>query len=302
MRFASLTVGLVAVASLLSPATGSPMPKSSSSKADSINYTCAYRNGYQMIGYLNTRMAKDGDSYCRAEQDNGYVGGIIRFTVQYGSALAVVEKYMEDENYKEEFKDVYEELKKRAAAQSTVTDGFDDFCVAWKKAATNGNSFFDAQMAVARNMYEIPALNMAKRFKLRFKYPLTRFAVTQFAITGGIGEDDRTIGGIMKATNAKITADVTGESNSQLTVGTFKVDEIEWLKLFMDKASDAAGAYYAPVVKVLNDLITKGNYNIGSTTRFKGFDGKTVTLQCTKLKATQPKPTVKTDEETSTKV
>ncbi|KAJ2708966.1 hypothetical protein H4R19_004487, partial [Coemansia spiralis] len=101
MRFASLTVGLVAVASLLSPATGSPMPKSSSSKADSINYTCAYRNGYQLIGYMNTRLDKGGDSFCMPIENSGYVGGIIRFTVQYGSALAVVEKYMEDENYKE---------------------------------------------------------------------------------------------------------------------------------------------------------------------------------------------------------
>ncbi|KAJ2716632.1 hypothetical protein H4R19_000523, partial [Coemansia spiralis] len=176
MKFASLTVGLVAAASLLSPATGSPMPKSSSSKDDSINYTCAYRNGYQLIGYLNTRLDKGGDSFCMPIEGSGYVGGIIRFTVQYGSALAVVEKYMEDENYKEEFKDVYEELKKRAAAQSTAIDGFNDFCLAWKKAGINGNSFFDAQMAVARNMYEIPALNMAKRLKLRFKYPLTRFA------------------------------------------------------------------------------------------------------------------------------
>ncbi|KAJ2711017.1 hypothetical protein H4R19_003455 [Coemansia spiralis] len=302
MKFASLTVGLVAVASLLSPATSSPMPKSSSSKADSINYTCAYRNGYQLIGYLNTRIAKGGDSYCEAIQNSGYYAGIIKFTIQYGSALAVVEKYMEDENYKEEFKDVYEPLKKLVAAKSSASDGFDDFCPAWKKAATNGNSFFDAQMAVARNMYEIPALNMAKRFKLRFKYPLTRFAVTQFAIIGGLGEDGRTIGGIMKATNAKITADVTGESDSQLTVGTFKVDEIEWLKLFLNTAINSSTNYYIPVFDVLSDLVTKGNYNLSSTTRFKGFDGKTVTLQCTKLKATQPKPTVKTDEETSTQV
>ncbi|KAJ2711018.1 hypothetical protein H4R19_003456 [Coemansia spiralis] len=234
-------------------------------------------------------MTKGGDSYCRAEQDNGYVGGIIRFTVQYGSALTVVEKYMEDKNYKDEFKDVYEELKKRAAAQSTVTDGFDDFCVAWRKAATNGNSFFDAQMAVARNMYEIPALNIAKRLNLRFKYPLTRFAVTQFAITGGIGEDGRTIGGIMKVTNAKITADVVGKSDSQLTVGTFKVDEIEWLKQFLLTAINSSTDHYIPVFSVLTDLAIMGNYNLSSTTQFKGFGGNTVTLQCDKLKATPQK-------------
>ncbi|KAJ2715610.1 hypothetical protein H4R19_001102, partial [Coemansia spiralis] len=173
MKFASLTVGLLAVASLLSPATGSPMPKSSSSKADSINYTCAYRIGYRLVGYLTTLLEKGSDAYCRAETGDGYVAGIIRFTVQYGSALAMVEKYMEDENYKEEFKDVYEELKKRSAAQSTAVGDFPNFCVAWREAATNGNSFFDAQMAVARNMYEIPALNIAKRLNLRFKYPLT---------------------------------------------------------------------------------------------------------------------------------
>ncbi|KAJ1725094.1 hypothetical protein LPJ61_005675 [Coemansia biformis] len=287
MKLATLSVGLVAAISLLGSAAGAPASSSNPGKTDS---TCAYRIGFQLISYMNTGMLKGGEASCTNNNEEGYRAGIGLFTTKYGSVLAVVNEYMKSPDYKDEFKDVIEQLKKTAAAQSGP-EGLDTFCDAWSKAALNAGPFFDAQVTVLRSMYEAPALKAAKGLKIRL--PLTKAAMTQAALTNGLGNDGKTIGAVITATNKKFDENYVGPSDSTLKVNGHEVDEIEWLKEFLN-AKDVLADKEVQFSDVFRSVLRRGYFTLSDEIEFKGLEGKDVSIDCSKFTAAKP-PAVPTE-------
>ncbi|KAJ2772334.1 hypothetical protein IWQ57_001810 [Coemansia nantahalensis] len=136
---------------------------------------------------------------------------------------------------------------------------------------------------MARAMYEKPALSVAKEQGVTPKYPITKVFLTQLAVVNGFGDPERSLDAIMKATNELFTQDVDGDSGSQITVGSYKVDEIVWLKELLIKAAKMSHPVFSRTVRILSDIVYEGNYKLSKTTKFQGFNWEPVTLECTKF-------------------
>ncbi|KAJ2774295.1 hypothetical protein IWQ57_000894 [Coemansia nantahalensis] len=283
MKLATLSAGLVAICSLF--ASTDAAPASSTTKGD-INFTCAYRISYQLIGYVSNNDVSGGWAQCKPS-NVGYTAGFARFTTQYGSVLAVVDNYKESSHYKEEFDDIYEAIKTAASDPNSPNAKLDGFCDAWAKAAKNGSYFALSQIVVARKMYETPTKAYVKEYKIKF--PLTRAALIYLAMSNGVGETGKTLGAMIKKTNAKFTADVTGESGNSLKVGQYSVDEAKWLGALLDETDSAAFAFQSDVLSVFRTLINDKQFKLSSTITFKGLQGKQVKLTCKKLTASMSK-------------
>ncbi|KAJ1726235.1 hypothetical protein LPJ61_005329, partial [Coemansia biformis] len=241
--------------------------------ANAINYTCAFRITYRLISYVNTNQVSGGESGCgQSNSGSGYISGIGMFTTRYGSALAEIKNYANTTHYKGEFDNILPALTKVVADVSGSVDGLDGYCDAWKKAAENGKSFYNAQVKVVRDMYETPAIAAAKQLKI--KLPLTRATMVMVAMSNGVGEDGSTIGAIIKNTNAKFTGDVKGSSGYTLKVGSHRVDEIEWLKTFLSTRDEMSPGWVGGYEEVIRNIIEAGSYTFGDKLTFKGYNGQ----------------------------
>ncbi|KAJ2791909.1 hypothetical protein H4R21_006245, partial [Coemansia helicoidea] len=249
-----------------------------------IDYKCAFRNTYQLLDYLNSSDESKGKAFCELYSKAGYLAGIGQFSTRWGSALAVVDSYMASPNYKDEFKDIYDALKAAAKDHSVSAEGLDTFCDAWRKAAANGNSFYNSQIAVVRSMHEEATKAYWKQYGIRL--PLTRAVLlttaTATEITTKLGDKDYTTDAIIKKTNAKFSGNVGGKSGSSVKAGKFLVDEIAWLRKFLDTADELTDGHLKKAHDVFRYLIKEGYYTLDSDITLTGYKGQQATLTCGK--------------------
>ncbi|KAJ2715613.1 hypothetical protein H4R19_001105 [Coemansia spiralis] len=276
MKFTSLAIGLTAIAAVLGPAAGVPAPKPKSTNPGRGSSSCASGITYQLIGYLNTKDIDNVGSYCKPWAAVGYVAGIGLFNTNAGSILAVVDKFMASSDYKDEFKGVYDALKKAAETKATSTAGLEALCPAWVKASATGDAFYNAQVSVFRELKEAPLKSSLKKYKL----PITKAVILQYSVTNGVADTGFGVGAVIKDTDAAFTDNFEGTSGSTLTIGDYKVDEIEWLYQFMEVADGKAKGLTAGFSKILSSLVRKTDYKLSSAITFTGFSKKKVTIDC----------------------
>ncbi|KAJ2800087.1 hypothetical protein H4R21_003312 [Coemansia helicoidea] len=251
------------------------------------DYTCAFRITYQLLGHLNTGDDKGGWDMCKQDSVVGYVAGIARFTTSKGTVLDVVDDYKASPNYKDEFDALYEAIKTAAKDKSAAVDKLEGFCDAWTEAAGNGGQFATSQINVARKIYDVPTRTYVKKHAIKF--PLTRAALVFVGMAHGLGDSGALLGGVIEATNAKFTADVEGESGNSVKVGTFKVDEAEWLSKFLDVSDELSNTAHKRMSDVFRGLVEDKQFKLSSTLKFKGLGDKQLTFKCKKT-TTSPKP------------
>ncbi|KAJ1719826.1 hypothetical protein LPJ61_006246 [Coemansia biformis] len=210
--------------------------------------------------------------------DSGYTAGIAQFNTKDGSALKVVDKYKDGSNYQDEFEAVYAALEKAAKDKSASTDGLTDFCDAWTTAAGNGNAFYSAQVAVARSMLEKNAKQST--WTIGLKYPLSKSLMMLTAFSNGYGKDGSTLGGIIAAADKKFDADTPGDSGNTLKIGEYSVDEMEWVKAFLDAKDELSGDSSSKQSDVIRNIIKGGYYKFNQSFKVKGINGKSVSFTC----------------------
>ncbi|KAJ1722686.1 hypothetical protein LPJ61_005904 [Coemansia biformis] len=268
--------------SFLSTTGATPVTISTPLDTDNINYKCAFRVTYQLLGYLNTGKVTGGYSECsKSDGGDGYVAGIMSFTTKWGSMLDVVNAYKATPNYKKEFDALIPTLEKYSKETSGSVEGLDKLCDAWGAASKNSNYFKNAQISVARSQYDYPALNATESLNLRF--PISKSVMINTAIVGGLGNSGYELGAVFGATNATIKGDVKGGSGSTLTIDKYSVDEIAWLSTFLDTRDKLSKSSSKPVTDIYRGLIKNGFYKFSDTIAFTGFDNKQVSIACNKL-------------------
>ncbi|KAJ2774021.1 hypothetical protein IWQ56_000766 [Coemansia nantahalensis] len=280
MKFTALSAGLAAISSLFAAAAAAPV-LSETTTTPNINYTCAFRVTYQLLGHLNTGDDKGGWGQCGSNNNAGYMAGFARFTTRWGSALAVVDEYKASPHYQNEFDALYDALKTAAKDQSPSVEKLDGFCEAWTKAMANGNYLVLSQIDVARKLFDLPTRTHLKTYGI--KLPLTRAALVYTAMANGLSDTDAGLGAVIKKTNAKFTANVAGKSGNSVKVGDFEVDEAVWLGKFLDVSDDLTNKVHSLMDDVFRRLIKDKQFTLSSTLKFKGLGDKQLTFTCNKL-------------------
>ncbi|KAJ2710702.1 hypothetical protein H4R19_003620 [Coemansia spiralis] len=279
MKLTAFSAGLVAVSSLFAPAAAAPALLHDRA-ALNIDYQCAFRITYQLLGYVNTGYPVNARAACGGNDDSGITAGIGRFTSRWGSLLAVVDTYKASGHYLGEFDDVYNATVTAAREQKGATIGLGGFCAAWIKASENGNALYNSQISVVRSLFEEPTKVYWKKYRIRL--PLTRAALTIVALTNGLGETGKSVGAAITLTNSRLNATISGSSGSTLRIGNYMVDEIEWLKKFLDAADELASFNQYGTNNILREVIKGGHYTLSSAITLQGKDGP-ITMTCRKL-------------------
>ncbi|KAJ2310555.1 hypothetical protein H4R23_005634, partial [Coemansia sp. Cherry 401B] len=213
----------------------------------------------------------------RCEKDDsggGLASGYINFTTGNGDALEVIQEYQKTANYTGGFDKYIGTLKKLAATHSSSTAGLDGYCDLWTKSCKDPN-FFATQIAVANSRYQAPSLKYVK--KLGIQYAVSRSVLYDTAIVNGPKDTSDNIGGLVRATNAMFTKNTPGNSGSMLSINGVKVDEIAWLKKFLQIRLSKNGVGDKANVNGYLYIIKHGNYDWDTPVKVPGPDGKIYT-------------------------
>ncbi|KAJ1665821.1 hypothetical protein EV178_002822 [Coemansia sp. RSA 1646] len=218
---------------------------------------CASRIAESLNNLLQTGQASSNYVQCTKDSSgNGYTAGIINFSTSNGNAWQVVNKYMASDSYGGEFDTYANEIDMYAKDGSSSTNSLDGFCSAWGKAANNAtHAFINSQNDILNTNYFSPAAKAAN--SLGIKLDVTKAAILDSAIMDG----SSSLGRIMLDTNNSINSTIEGNSgNYVMLYGLYKIDEIEWLKLFL-KQRQKENSSDMPNVASYNYIIENNPYN-----------------------------------------
>ncbi|KAJ1931584.1 hypothetical protein GGF37_007345, partial [Kickxella alabastrina] len=172
--------------------------------------------------------------YGHCEKDdtgNGYSAGIANFCTGIGDLWEVIKIYHIATNGDDEFTIFDETLQKYANELNGTTAGLKDFCKVWNKAAAV-QEFMDAQDEILDSLYFKPSQEYSD--KLGLNLSISQAQLYDTSISHGASNNSHSLGGMIELTNSRIGRDIGGNSTSTLQIGEFMVDEIEWLKEFLN--------------------------------------------------------------------
>ncbi|KAJ2391920.1 hypothetical protein H4S02_001060 [Coemansia sp. RSA 2611] len=265
MKLVALTISLVAALSFVGSVSAE-------------NRGCTDLMSTYIIGLYQSGFVASYPARCEKDDSGGgLASGYINFTTGNGDALEVIQEYQKTANYTGGFDKYIGTLKKLAATHSSSTAGLDGYCDLWTKSCKDPN-FFATQIAVANSRYQAPSLKYVK--KLGIQYAVSRSVLYDTAIVNGPKDTSDNIGGLVRATNAKFTKNTPGNSGSTLSINGVKVDEIAWLKKFLQIRLSKNGAGDKANVNGYLYIIKHGNYDWDSPVKVPGPDGKIYTVRC----------------------
>ncbi|KAJ2083763.1 hypothetical protein H4R24_000534 [Coemansia sp. RSA 988] len=218
----SLQLGVAAVALLKAVDAGlSGCPKSLA-----IQLTNVFQFGQIEFTY---------DSCVQDSSIGGYRAGIANFNTVDGSGWNVIKAYHKMTNDEDEFSKYDDAFQNNGKHSDTDSfDAFNGFCDIWKKAAQD-TRFQWAQESVLKKIYFEKSQSEADDLGLALS--ISQAQLYDVAISHGTNSKSSSLGGMIKATNKNITADILGSSGSILNINSYEVNEIEWLKLFLQVRS-----------------------------------------------------------------
>ncbi|KAJ2803891.1 hypothetical protein H4R20_002712 [Coemansia guatemalensis] len=218
----SLTLGIAAVALLKTVDAGlAGCPKSLA-----IQLTNVFQFGQIEFTY---------NSCVQDSSIGGYRAGIANFNTVDGSAWNVIKAYHKMTNDDDEFSkydDAFQNNGKSSGTQNS--DLFSGFCDTWERASQNVN-FQWAQESILEKKYFQKSQSEADDLGLELS--ISQAQLYDAAISHGTSSKGSSLGGMIKATNKNITTDILGSAGSILNINGYEVNEIEWLKLFLQVRS-----------------------------------------------------------------
>ncbi|MBF0543575.1 MAG: chitosanase [Candidatus Riflebacteria bacterium] len=175
-----------------------------------------FENESKQMKYDYAKNLKDGRGITLGR--DGYCTGT-------GDAVLVVQKYINDprgnKNLQASLRKYEAALVKLAKAESDSEEGLNGFAAAWKAAAKDP-VFCESQDAVSNELYYNPAMKVAA--DIGAQLPLTKVALYEASIQHGMGQDEDSLGAIVKRATAR--------SGGTPSTG---VDEKVWLKNFFEE-------------------------------------------------------------------
>ncbi|KAJ2657366.1 hypothetical protein IWW48_004548 [Coemansia sp. RSA 1200] len=188
-----------------------------------IKITGIYENGDTDVHY----------DYCENLDDGrGFTAGIAGFCSGTGDGWMVIEEYKRLTGSYGEFESMASTLEKYATDGSDSTSGIEDYCSAWEKLGKSDKDFQQAQDNIRDQLYYDPAEQASNTLGARLD--VTQGQLFDTAIQHGAGDDADGMQALITNTNKSFSSDQSGDSGNTLNVNGHKVDEIVWLKKFIE--------------------------------------------------------------------
>ncbi|KAJ1957229.1 hypothetical protein EC988_000941 [Linderina pennispora] len=277
MKFTTATLGLVATLASFSSANAA---LSSCSKNIALQLTNIYENGDTDFHY----------DYCENLNDGrGYTAGIAGFCSGTSDAWVVIQQYHKLTGGKDEFSKYDEVMKELDKTNSGSVTGLDGYCSVWEKLGKSDAKFRCAQNSIRDSMYLNPSQVIAD--KLGAKLDVTRAQLYDTIIQHGEGTDPDSIDALIERTSASFKANAWGFSGSLLKINGHNVDEIVWLKKFLEvRMDDLMNPYNKETqeewsesvsrVKSYQYVVAKRQYRWGKSIKALDNDGVVTTIKC----------------------
>ncbi|KAJ1862586.1 hypothetical protein LPJ73_000722, partial [Coemansia sp. RSA 2703] len=221
----------------------------------------------------------------------GFTAGIVGYCTGTGDAWDVIQEYHKLTGGNDEFSPLDSRLKKLADSGSDSTSGIGNYCKIWEKLGKSDARFRQAQDIIRDNTYIQPANKYSNDLGLRLS--ISQGQMYDTGVQHGTGHDADGLGSLIKRTNSKFNSDAAGDSGSTLNINGHQVDEIVWLKKFLDVRTDdlkhpresdnQGGNYWASTVyrvKSYRYAIDQKEYNWNGSVRILDNDGKPTTVSC----------------------
>ncbi|KAJ1726246.1 hypothetical protein LPJ61_005322, partial [Coemansia biformis] len=279
MKTSSRTVVLAAAAALAA-VSGSGL--SGCPKDIALKITNVYENGDTQFHYDYCENLKDG---------RGYTAGIAGFCTGTADAWEVIQRYHKMTGGNDAFSPMDKVLAQYAENGSDSTSGLGNYCNVWGRLGKSDANFRRAQDSVRDEMYFDPSQKYAD--KLGLKLDVSRAQLYDTAIQHGTGNDMDSLNALIRYTNQQLPASAPLNSGSTLTINGLKVDEIAWLRKFIEirtadlkhprERENQGGNYWAQTTyrtKSYSYIIDQGQFMFGRSVRILDNDGKPMSVSC----------------------
>ncbi|KAJ2551431.1 hypothetical protein EV175_003694 [Coemansia sp. RSA 1933] len=243
------------------------------------------------IAIMITGIYENGDTdvhydYCENLDDGrGFTAGIAGFCSGTGDGWDVIQEYKKLTGSYGKFESMATYLEKYASDSSDSTTGITNYCKVWESLGKSDKQFQQAQDNIRDQLYFNPAQQAAT--ELGAKFDVTKGQIFDTGIEHGTGDDADGMLTLIKNTNSAFTSDQTGDSGSTLAVNGHKVDEIVWLKKFIEirtndlkhpkEADNQGGDYWAQTTYrtvSYSNIIDQKEYMWTKTVKLLDNDGK----------------------------
>ncbi|KAJ2161749.1 hypothetical protein GGF46_001253 [Coemansia sp. RSA 552] len=235
-----------------------------------------------MVMLFQTNVPHSVYNGCEETSDSGIVAGILNFNTMDGNVYRVVSNYNDREGANTSvFSDFLPTLKDYADSGSSSLKGLKGtFCDAWR--SLDGDSIFNsAQDEIWINDYRDPGEKVAVGAGLSFT--LSMIVLTDTAIYIGSPNDSNKLQKLVDATNDKVV-DYSGyddiESGKMMTVGDsgVEVDEIKWLRVFLDLREKKYKGQAKMNLKTYRELIKQRQWQPDFPVTAYNWNNKPVTI------------------------
>ncbi|KAJ2403079.1 hypothetical protein GGI23_000218 [Coemansia sp. RSA 2559] len=282
MLLARTVVEYALVALLLTLISTASAAMCGCAKDIAIKITGIYENGDTDVHY----------DYCENLNDGrGFTAGIAGFCSGTGDGWDVIQEYKTLTGSYGDFGPMATYLEKYASEGSDSTSGIENYCKVWESLGKSDTNFQKAQDNVRDQLYYDPAEKAAA--ELGAKLDVTQGQIFDTGIEHGTGDDADGMLTLIKNTNNAFTSDQAGDSGSTLTINGHQVDEIVWLKKFIEvrtsdlknpkEADNQGGNYWAGTTYrtvSYSYMIDQREYMWTNSVKLLDNDGKQTTVSC----------------------
>ncbi|KAJ2657367.1 hypothetical protein IWW48_004549 [Coemansia sp. RSA 1200] len=245
-----------------------------------------------------TNIYENGDTdfhfdYCENLNDGrGFTSGIAGFCTGTGDAWEVIQKYHSLTGGNDKFKPMDSVLKQYAEDSDSSTKGLDNYCKVWEELGKTDKRFRKAQTLLRDEMYFAPSQEFGAKIGLQLS--ISQAQMYDAGIQHGTWADKDGLPTLIEETSASFGNDtLDGNSESTLDINGHKVDEIAWLKKFMQVRQDhllhprekynQGDNYWAQTlyrVRSYEYAIDRKEYMWTDSVKFLDNDGKPVCIRC----------------------
>ncbi|KAJ2761680.1 hypothetical protein H4S06_001077 [Coemansia sp. BCRC 34490] len=248
-----------------------------------IKITGIYENGDTDVHY----------DYCENLDDGrGFTAGIAGFCSGTGDGWMVIEEYKRLTGSYGDFESMASALEKDATDGSDSTSGIENYCSVWEKLGKSDKNFQQAQDNIRDQLYYDPAEQASNTLGARLD--VTQGQLFDTAIEHGAGDDADGMQALITNTNESFDSDQSGDSGNTLNVNGHNVDEIVWLKKFIEvrtadlknpkEKDNQGGNYWAQTTyrtESYSYIIDQKEYMWTGSVKLLDNDGKQTTVSCT---------------------
>lgn len=234
-----------------------------------MNFTSTHRNiADQIVSAFENSSLHIKYDYCENLDDGrGFTAGRAGFCTGTGDLYEVVKLYTKD-NPDNALSEYLPTLKKLAEEESDDVSELDGFETDWREACQD-TDFLACQDAIVNQEYFKPAMQYCNENNLQ--YPLSAACLYDTCIQHGDGDDEDSLGSLIKKTNAQLGGSPKNGVNETTWLHTFLDIRKQDLMNPANKETRDEWRESAGRVDALKQILESGNIHLDGAVSFTVF-------------------------------